>query len=267
LAGGAATYTPDKDFVVSLCQEAGRIMLEGFGHAHNVAHKGAVDLVTEVDLALEEKIGEAILRRFPEHSVFSEERWREDDARHAEYIWLVDPLDGTTNYVHGYPMFCVSVALVQREDVLLGCVYDPLHEELFYAEKGGGATVNGRKISVSSASNLISSLLSTGFPYERASGAENNVAELGRLINRIQGVRRSGSLALDLAYVAAGRLDGHWELNVKPWDTAAGGLLVTEAGGRMSDVRGETWSPFHKDVAASNGKIHKELLVVLQQHE
>jgi myo-inositol-1(or 4)-monophosphatase len=122
-------------------------------------------------------------------------------------------------------------------------------------------------MSVSSASSLITSLLSTGFPYERASGAENNVAELGRLINRIQGVRRSGSLALDLAYVAAGRLDGHWELNVKPWDTAAGGLLVKEAGGRMSNVMGEAWSAFHKDVAASNGKIHEELLAVLHQHE
>lgn len=267
MMGGEATKTPGKDFVVALCEEAGRIMLESLGRAHDVAHKGEVDLVTEVDLALEETIGEAIIRRFPEHSVFSEERWREDQARQAEYIWLVDPLDGTTNYVHGYPMFCVSVALVQREDVLLGCVYDPLHEELFYAEKGGGATLNGRGISVSSANSLISSLLSTGFPYERASGAENNVAELGRLINRIQGVRRSGSLALDLAYVAAGRLDGHWELSVKPWDTAAGGLLVKEAGGRMSNVRGEAWSPFHKDVAASNGKIHGELLAVLQQHE
>jgi myo-inositol-1(or 4)-monophosphatase len=267
LMGGAETNTPDKDFVVALCKEAGQIMLESFGRAHDVEHKGEVDLVTEVDLALEERIGETILGRFPGHSFFSEERWREDDSRQAEYIWLVDPLDGTTNYVHGYPMFCVSVALVQREDVLLGCVYDPLHEELFYAEKGGGATVNGRGLSVSSASSLISSLLSTGFPYERASGAENNVAELGRVINRIQGVRRSGSLALDLAYVAAGRLDGHWELNVKPWDTAAGGLMVTEAGGRMSSMRGEAWSPFHKDVAASNGKIHEELLAVLHQRE
>jgi myo-inositol-1(or 4)-monophosphatase len=179
-------------------------------------------------------------------------------------VWLVDPLDGTTNYVHGYPVFCVSVALTCRGDALLGCVFDPLHDELFYAEKGGGATLNGSTISTSDQDRLISSLLSTGFPYVRGSVAEQNVALLNKLLPTIQGVRRSGSLALDLAYVAAARLDGHWELNVKPWDTAAGGLLIKEAGGDISNTKGEAWALFAEDIVATNGKIHQELLGVLQ---
>lgn len=265
--GAVAGDTPDRDFVVALCKEAGRMMLERLGSTHDVTRKGEVDLVTEVDVVLEEMITEQINSRFPEHSVVSEERWDGQTAPLADYVWLVDPLDGTTNYVHGYPAFCVSVALVQRGDVLVGCVFDPLHDELFYAEKGGGATLNGSRISTSDEDHLISSLLSTGFPYVRGSVAEQNVALLRKLIPTIQGVRRSGSLALDLAYVAAARLDGHWELSVKPWDTAAGGLLIKEAGGRISNVRGEAWIPFEGDVVATNGKIHQELLGVLQSGE
>jgi myo-inositol-1(or 4)-monophosphatase len=240
VAGG----TPDRDFVVALCKEAGREMLERLGIAHHVTRKGEVDLVTEVDLVLGERITERINSRFPEHSVASEETWDQQTATLADYVWLVDPLDGTTNYVHGYPAFCVSVALAQRGEVLVGCVFDPLHDELFYA--------------------LISSLLSTGFPYVRGSVGDQNVALLKKLLPTIQGVRRSGSLALDLAYVAAARLDGHWELNVKPWDTAAGGLLIKEAGGDISNMRGEAWTPFEEAIVATNGKIHQELLSVLQ---
>ncbi len=256
--------TPDRDFVVALCRDAGRMMVERLGSVHDVTRKGEVDLVTEVDLVLGERITEQINSRFPEHSVLSEERWDGETATLADYVWLVDPLDGTTNYVHGYPAFCVSVALAQRGDVLIGCVFDPLHDELFYAEKGGGATLNGSRIWASDENRLISSLLSTGFPYVRGSVAEQNVALLRKLLPTIQGVRRSGSLALDLAYVAAARLDGHWELNVKPWDTAAGGLLIKEAGGDISNMRGEAWSPFKEDVVATNGKIHQELLDILQ---
>ena len=251
------------EFAVALCKEAGRMMLESLGSAHDVTRKGKVDLVTEVDLVLGEMITERINGRFPEHSVVSEERWDGQTASLAEYVWLVDPLDGTTNYVHGYPVFCVSMALVHQGDVLLGCTYDPLRSELFYAERGGGATLNGAAISVSGADRLISSVLSTGFPYERGAVADKNVGRLGKLIHRIQGVRRSGSLALDLAYVAAGRLDGHWESSVKPWDIGAGGLMVTEAGGRVSGVRGVSWSPFQTEIVATNGRIHDELLSVL----
>jgi myo-inositol-1(or 4)-monophosphatase len=221
--------------------------------------------VTNVDLELEELIEEGITRRFPEHIVLGEEGEQEERAQEAEYLWLVDPLDGTTNYAHGHPCFCVSLAMAHRGEVLLGCVYDPLRNELFYTAKGEGATLNGNPLAVSSTSSLISSLLSTGFPYQRATLHDSNVTYLGKLINKIQGVRRSGSLALDLAYVAAGRLDGHWEFHVKPWDTAAGGLMVQEAGGRMSGVAEEGWSPFFDHVVATNGVIHEELLAALRQ--
>jgi myo-inositol-1(or 4)-monophosphatase len=262
--GQVAGETPDRGFVVALCKEAGREMLERLGVAHDVTRKGEVDLVTEVDLVLGERITERINSRFPEHSVASEETWDQQTATLADYVWLVDPLDGTTNYVHGYPAFCVSVALAQRGEVLVGCVFDPLHDELFYAQKGGGATLNGSRIRTSDQDRLISSLLSTGFPYVRGSVGDQNVALLKKLLPTIQGVRRSGSLALDLAYVAAARLDGHWELNVKPWDTAAGGLLIKEAGGDISNMRGEAWTPFEEAIVATNGKIHQELLSVLQ---
>jgi len=261
-AEGMAT----KDFMVTLCKRAGRIVLEGLGGSLEITRKGEVDLVTQVDLALERMIVEAIHDRYPEHGVLGEEGEGEE-GQDAEYAWLVDPLDGTTNYVHGYPVFCISVALAHGRDVLAGVVYDPLREELFYAEKGQGATLNDRRITVSSSDCLISSLLSTGFPYQRATLVDNNLAQFSRLITRIQGVRRSGSVALDLAYVAAGRLDGHWELHVKPWDTAAGGLMVKEAGGRVSSRAGKPWSPFESYVVATNGKIHDELLALLMEAE
>ena len=261
----ATVDIPPGDFVTSLCREAGRIGLERWGTPLQITRKGEVDLVTDVDLELQELIREGIARRFPEHIVLGEEGEQEEGAQEAEYLWLVDPLDGTTNYVHGHPCFCVSLAWAHRGEVALGCVYDPLRNELFYAAKGEGATLNGTPLTVSSTSSLISSLLSTGFPYERATLRDSNVTYLGKLINKIQGVRRSGSLALDLAYVAAGRLDGHWEFHVKPWDTAAGGLMVQEAGGQMSGVAEEGWSPFLSDVLATNGKIHEELLAALRQ--
>jgi len=257
---------PPGDFVTSLCREAGRIGLERWGTPLQITRKGEVDLVTDVDLELQELIRESIIRRFPEHIVLGEEGVQEEGAQEAEYLWLVDPLDGTTNYVHGHPCFCVSLAWAHRGEVLLGCVFDPLRHELFYAAQGEGATLNGTRITVSKTGSLISSLLSTGFPYERATLSDSNVIHLGKLINRIQGVRRSGSLALDLAYVAAGRLDGHWEFHVKPWDTAAGGLMVKEAGGRISGVEEERWSPFDSDVVATNGEIHEELLAALRQN-
>ncbi len=261
--GKTAKNMVSEGFVASVCKEAGRHMLDGFGDTLEITRKGEVDLVTEVDVALEQMITEAIHDEFPDHRVIGEEGWTEGETREAEYAWFLDPLDGTTNYVHGYPMFCVSVALAHWGDVLLGAVYDPLHDEFFYAQKGEGSALNGERITVSSAGGLISSLLSTGFPYQRATILDNNVALFNALITRIQGVRRSGSVALDLAYVAAGRLDGHWELHVKPWDTAAGGLLVKEAGGRISSLAGEPWSPFEPHIVASNGRIHDELLAVL----
>jgi myo-inositol-1(or 4)-monophosphatase len=261
---GTTRGIPAEGFVVSLCKEAGKVSLERWQGALQITKKGEVDLVTDVDLALEELIEEAITGQFPQHTVLGEERWDETRARQAGYVWLIDPLDGTTNYVHGHPIFCVSVALVHDGEGLLGCVYDPLRDELFYATKGGGATLNGVSISVSDTDGLISSLLSTGFPYKRASIGDSNVERLDRVMNRIQGVRRSGSLALDLAYVAAGRMDGHWESHVEPWDVAAGGLLVLEAGGRISGLSTDSWNPFDSDIVATNGTIHEELVAALQ---
>jgi myo-inositol-1(or 4)-monophosphatase len=260
---GAARDPATKDFMITLCKEAGEAMLEGLGGSLEITRKGAVDLVTEVDLALERMIVQAIHERYPDHGVLSEEGKEAEEAQGSAYMWLVDPLDGTTNYVHGYPVFCVSMALVHRGDVLSGVVYDPSRGELFHAEAGKGATLDDQRIAVSSTERLISSLLSTGFPYERAKVRDNNLAEFNELITRIQGVRRSGSVALDLASVAMGRLDGHWELHVKPWDTAAGGLLVREAGGRVSGEGGKAWSPFETCIVATNGKIHDALLDVL----
>ncbi len=261
--GRTAKDMVPEGFLATLCKEAGQHMLDALGGTLEITCKGEVDLVTEVDVALEQMITEAIHDEFPDHRVIGEEGWKEGETREAEYAWFLDPLDGTTNYVHGYPMFCVSVALAHRGDVLLGAVYNPLHDEFFCAQKGEGSALNGERITVSSAGRLISSLLSTGFPYQRATILDNNVALFNALITRIQGVRRSGSVALDLAYVAAGRLDGHWELHVKPWDTAAGGLLVKEAGGRITSIAGEPWSPFEPHIVASNGRIHDELLAVL----
>jgi myo-inositol-1(or 4)-monophosphatase len=260
--GRTAKDMVPEGFLATLCKEAGRHMLDALGGTLEITCKGEVDLVTGVDLALERMIRDAIHDEFPDHQVIGEEGWKQEEAREAEYAWFIDPLDGTTNYVHGYPMFCVSVALAHWGDVLLGGVHDPLHDEFFYAEKGEGAALNGGKITVSSADRLISSLLSTGFPYER-SAVPNSAALFGKVIPRIQGVRRSGSLALDLAYIAAGRLDGHWELHVKPWDTAAGGLLVKEAGGEITSIVGEPWNPFVPHIVASNGRIHGELLAIL----
>ena len=251
-----------RDFLVTLCGKAGRVILESLGDCMQVEHKGEVDLVTQVDLALERMIVEAIRDSYPGHSVLSEEGAQDREGPGSGHTWIVDPLDGTTNYVHGYPLFCVSLALASGEDVLVGAIYDPLHDEFFYAEKGGGATLNDQRIGVSSTDRLISSLLSTGFPYDRAS-IPDTLVQFNRLVPKLQGVRRSGSLSLDLAYVAAGRLDGHWELHVKPWDVAAGGLLVMEAGGRVSGQGGTPWSPFESRIVATNGKIHDELLAVL----
>jgi myo-inositol-1(or 4)-monophosphatase len=264
---GSAKDVVSKDFIVTICKEAGRTMLESLGDNLEITRKGEVDLVTQVDLALQEMMVEAIHERYPDHTILGEEGTEERKAKEGEHIWLIDPLDGTTNYVHGYPVFCVSVALAYGGDVLAGAVCDPLHNELFYAEKGEGATLNDRRISVSSTERLISSLLSTGFPYKRATLPDNNLAQFNKVITRIQGVRRSGSVALDLANVAAGRLDGHWELHVKPWDTAAGGLLIKEAGGRITDGRGGLWNPFESYIVATNGKIHDELLALLMEVE
>ena len=252
-----------KDFVVELAKEAGQVLMDHFERRLAVKSKSSeIDLVTEADVASEKLIVEAIRGRYPEHSILAEEGLGGEQA--GEFLWLIDPLDGTTNYAHGYPIFCVSIALQREGETVLGVTYDPVRDELFCAEKGQGAYCNGRRLSVSGTESLGRSLVATGFPYARASIEDNNLAEFGRVMPRVQGVRRGGAAALDLAYVAAGRLDGYWEFHLRPWDWAAGELLVREAGGKISDVSGQSRSLGSSSMVASNGLIHEELLAALK---
>jgi myo-inositol-1(or 4)-monophosphatase len=239
---------------------AGRIIREKSDTVFLVNHKGATDLVTEVDLAAEREIIATLSRAFPEHRIMAEESGR--GKGESDYIWWIDPIDGTTNFVHGYPCYSVSVALEYRGRSILGIVYDPTRDELFQAVKGEGAYLNGRPITVSAVDTLSDALLATGFPYDR-SQREHALSIASRLLPGIQGLRRDGSAALDLAYVAAGRLDGFWEFGLKPWDTAAGWLLVEEAGGRVSNFKGESFDIRQGAVVASNHRIHADLVARL----
>ncbi|GAB4276855.1 MAG: inositol monophosphatase family protein [Deferrisomatales bacterium] len=219
-----------------------------------------MDLVTEADLACEAAIRQVLARRAPGTAVLGEEEGASGDGADR---WVVDPLDGTTNYAHGYPVFCVSIAWEEEGVARLGVVYDPLRDELFTAQAGRGARLNGETIRVSAAARLAEALLATGFPYDRRTNPRTNYEAFCRLTHLTQGVRRGGSAALDLAYVAAGRLDGFWEPGLRPWDTAAGALLVAEAGGRVSGFRGQPFDPYRDEVVATNGALHGALLAEL----
>jgi myo-inositol-1(or 4)-monophosphatase len=254
------------NFAIQTARDAGRLLAEKFGRALQVTSKGDIDIVTEADLASERLIVERIQSYHPRHSILTEEAGdvvAVGDQR-AEYKWIVDPLDGTTNYAHGYPCFCVSIALEHDGRVVAGVVYDPLRDELFAAERGEGATLNGRRIRVSDTQELGGALLCTGFPYdvrERGDFARH----FRQFIMRAQSVRRDGAAALDLAYVAAGRFDGFYEEGLRPWDVAAGVLLVEEAGGRVTHYDGARFDIYSQLIAASNGLIHDSMLEVLQQ--
>ncbi len=249
-------------FALALARRAGAILREGFAHSHTVSDKGGRELVTEVDLASESLIVAALRERFPDHAIEAEEgSGREGNG---PYRWLVDPLDGTNNYAHGYPHFGLSLALWEGESPLLGVVYDPLRDECFHALRGQGAFLNGRPIHVSAQEHLAASLVSTGFPYGKAGRPDNNLAEFCRVVPYVQGIRRSGVAALDLCYVAAGRQEAHWELGLKPWDIAAGGLLVLEAGGLVTGAGGRPWALRGDRLVASNGRVHQALLDLLE---
>ena len=242
---------------------AGEIIREKSGTAFRVDRKGAADLVTEVDLAAERAVIAVISDEFPSHRIAAEESGR--GKGDSEFRWWIDPIDGTTNFVHGYPFYSVSIALEFRGEIAAGVVYDPVRDEMFEALKSAGARLNGREIRVSPVSDLSDALLATGFPYDRSDRGRALAVTAG-LLPRIQGLRRAGSAALDLAYVAAGRLDGFWEGGLKPWDTAAGRLLVEEAGGKVSDFAGGGFDLNRGEIAATNGKIHRELISGLNQN-
>ena len=253
------------NFAIQMAQDAGRVLADRLGRALQITHKGTIDLVTEADLAAERLIVERVQTHFPRHSVLAEEMGAsEGEAGGAtHWKWIIDPLDGTTNYAHGYPCFCVSIALERDGEVVLGVVHDPTRDETFAAERGEGATLNGRRIRVSETSELNRSLLCTGFPYDVRERSDF-IRHFQRFIMQAQAVRRDGSAALDLAYVAAGRFDGFFEEGLRPWDVAAGVLLVEEAGGRVTHYDGAQFSIYRPLIAATNGLIHDPVLRILQ---
>lgn len=243
---------------------AGAILRQAHGKQHQVRHKGVMDLVTDSDQAAEDYLVAEIRRHFPAHTIVSEEA---GELRGVDgHCWYIDPLDGTTNFSHNFPLFAVSLAYARHGEVELGVVYDPLRRECFSVRRGRGAWLNGRRMRVSNTPDLLHSLLATGFPYDRLTSAENNLDHFAHLSLRTQGVRRLGSAALDLAYVACGRLDGFWELKLKPWDIAAGGLMVQEAGGIMTTLGGDP-NPLQPpySVLAANPHLHPLLLAELNR--
>jgi myo-inositol-1(or 4)-monophosphatase len=245
--------TSELEAALSAAKEAGEMLRKGFGWQHSVRYKGEVDLVTEVDEQAEQVIREILLGAFPAHGMLAEEGGAhagEEDVR-----WIVDPLDGTTNYAHGLPIFCVSIALERAGEIILGVVHDPIRDEVYVAERGGGATLNGEPIKVSDTEELIQALIATGFPYDRAAMPE--ALELfGRFAANTRGMRRLGSAALDLCYVASGRLDGYYERGIWPWDLAAGSVIVEEAGGKLTNYRGDPLDLDGREIVASNGPLH-----------
>jgi myo-inositol-1(or 4)-monophosphatase len=241
--------------------KAGNILRERISGRREIFYKGEINLVTEMDRLSERTVVETILESFPDHGILAEEDAQIENS--SQFLWIIDPLDGTTNYAHGYPSFSVSIGLERSGDVIVGVVYDPMRDELFSAARGQGAFLNGKPIAVSRNDVLIRSLLATGFPYDRAVSKENNLNYFNALIMASQEIRRSGSASLDLCALAAGRLDGYWELKLHPWDVAAGSLIVLEAGGSVSDFTGTRFSIRDKELVASNGRIHGLMLDIL----
>jgi myo-inositol-1(or 4)-monophosphatase len=249
---------------VETAREAGEIMLEEFERPARITYKGEVDLVTQADRRSEEVIVTRLWQHFPEHTIVAEEG--SGHERSSKFCWYVDPLDGTTNFAHGYPCFAVSIGLAEGDQLIAGVVYNPVSRELYAAARGEGATLNGKKIRVSAIDRLATSLLATGFPsHKRAKNP--NIHYYWDFTLKSHGVRRDGSAALDLAGVAAGRFDGFWEFGLKPWDTAAGVLLVKEAGGRVSDFDGKPYKLGGRVILASNGRVHEEMQRVAAEIE
>lgn len=254
--------TEIEDFAQNLARKAGGFLADKFTRHNPIYYKGTIDLVTEADKMSEAMILEEISRRYPDHGILSEESAAKNEK--ASLRWIIDPLDGTTNYAHGFPFFCVSIALEQEGVVVLGVVYDPIRDDMFFARHTDGAYLNGQKLHVSSVNDLSRSLLATGFPYDIRVSPDNNLDYFNVMATKAQAIRRAGAAALDLAYLAAGRFDGFWELRLKPWDTAAGCLMVTEAGGAVSDVEGKEWGLSSPSLMASNALIHDEMKKVLR---
>lgn len=255
------TYQEYLEEAVIAAGIAGRYQRSRFASTLNIEMKGDKDLVTEVDKESERLIVEHLHSCFPGHDIVAEEG---DYAQGGSPCrWIIDPVDGTTNYAHGFPWFCCSIGLEMSGEMVAGVIYNPVYDELFTATKGGGAYLNGKRLSVSASSPLKNSLLGTGFPYDCATDPVNNFANFIAFQKKARGIRRAGAAALDLAYVAAGRLDGFWELKLKAWDVAAGVLLVREAGGKVTSFEGSPFDIFSGRIVASNGLIHEEMVSML----
>jgi myo-inositol-1(or 4)-monophosphatase len=251
------------NFAIEAARDAGRILLEKYGRITTVTKKGDINLVTEADLASEALIVDRIKSHFPRHSILAEESGETisigDDSNRK---WIIDPLDGTTNFAHGYPCFCVNIALESEGEIVLGVTYDPTRDELFAAERGQGATLNGKPMRVSATETLGDALIVTGFPYD-IKQRDNFARHLTNMLLSSRGVRRDGSAAIDMAYVACGRFDGFWEEGLNPWDVAAGLLLIEEAGGQVSYYDGSKFSIYTPPILATNGLIHAEMSRIL----
>lgn len=256
------------NFAIQTARDAGSILTDKLGRVMQVRSKGDINLVTEADLAAERLIIERIKSYYPRHAILAEESGATESviaiAGSSEWKWIVDPLDGTTNFAHGYPCFCVSIALERNGRIEVGVVYDPTRDEMFAAERGSGASLNGRRIQVSLVDELNSAMLCTGFPYD-VRERPHFALDFTNFTMEAQAVRRDGSAALDLAYVACGRFDGFWEDGLNPWDVAAGVILIEEAGGRVTDFVGGELDIYTPKVLVSNGRIHDQMMRVLKR--
>lgn len=250
--------TTPLEVAVRAAREAGAVIRRDFGRPSGVSFKARMNPVTATDLAAEKAVISAIQKEFPLHDILTEESAQA--PRRSEHLWVIDPMDGTVNFTHSYPCVCASVGLMRGEEIIAGAVYDPIHDELFTAEKGGGARLNGSPLRVSSVPALEGSLLCTGFPYRLVEDPGDTFRIFERISLLVPGIRRDGSAALDICYVAAGRFEGFWEKELKPWDTTAGVLILREAGGKATDYSGREFDPFIPEIAATNTLIHDEML-------
>ncbi|MBN1794309.1 MAG: inositol monophosphatase [Candidatus Omnitrophica bacterium] len=249
------------DVACEAARQTGKLLLEYLQKPRQISYKGEIDLVTDADKAAETNILRMVKEHFPEDGMLAEESAAV--LSKTDYRWIIDPLDGTTNFAHTFPMFCTSIAVEYRQEIVAGAVFDPIHNELFCARKGAGANLNGVRIRVSGADDLQKSLLATGFPYDRRVSPDYYIEFFKQFMFNCQAIRRCGSAALDLCYLASGRLDGFWELKLHPWDTAAGYLILAEAGGRATNFAGEPFSIFMEEVVGSNSIIHDQMLAII----
>ncbi|UCD27303.1 MAG: inositol monophosphatase [Planctomycetota bacterium] len=254
----------EKDVEIRAVGEAGKVILSLFQQDQTIQTKGkAYNLVTEADIKSEEAIVSTIKESFPDHAFLAEETGK--STGESEYMWVIDPLDGTNNYAHKFPHFSISIALCKDEKPVLGVIYDPLREELFCAEQGKGSYLNDERIRVSSTSDLSDSILATGFYYDRGSLMKQTLQQMEAFFGKpIRGIRRTGSAALDMSYVACGRLDGFWELILSPWDYAAAAVIATEAGGKVTDIKGGDFDLFMNNIVVSNTQIHDGIIKVTE---